>query len=274
MSYMGYTTTMTTTLIVVSDLHINSTIGLLAPNIKLSDGQRVTHAQHQAWQWSCFQDFLSTRKHGRVVTVINGEIADILHHKTTQLVTNDLPSIIDMALATLEPLTSLSEKIIVTKGTEAHSGLGSHLDELIAREIGADTLGTSDRAHWWAEFMIEGVKFDAAHHPRFGGGSYHTSHNAASRLAVDALTYAVKFDRPCPDVILRSHNHTFSDSGLNYPTRAFVTPAWQLSTHYSHRLGFGGKPMPIGGLIFYVSGSQYHVVPRTYLPEPSEAKSL
>lgn len=271
---MMYNDTMTTTIIVVSDLHINSTIGLLAPSVKLGDGQEVVHAPHQAWQWSCFNDFLATRKYGRVVTIINGEIADTLHHKTTQLISNDLPSIVDMALATLEPLTSISEKIIVTKGTEAHSGLGSHLDELIAREIGAETLGTNDHAHWWAEFMVEGVRFDVAHHPRFGGGSYHTSHNTAGKLAADAMMYCSKFDKPCPDVVIRSHNHTFSDSGLNYPVRAFVTPAWQLGTHYSHRLGFGGKLMPIGGLFIYVCGEQYHVVPKTYMPKSNEVKSL
>lgn len=265
---------MTTTVIVVSDLHINSTIGLLAPQVTLSDGQVVKQSREQAWIWSCFKDFLSTKKHGRVITVINGEIADNLHHKTTQLITNDLPSIIDMALVTLQPLVSVSEKIVVTKGTEAHSGLGSHLDEIIARELGAEKLKTNDSAHWWAEFKVEGVKFDVAHHPRFGGGSYHTSHNTAGKLATDAMAYAAKFGKTAPDIAIRSHNHVFSDSGLNYPVRAFVTPPWQLSTHYAHRLGFGGKLMPIGGLYFYVSGNQYHVVPKTYLPEPSEIESI
>lgn len=265
---------MSTTVICVSDLHINSTIGLLAPSIKLSDGQTVSQSPAQEWIWSCFMDFLKTKSHGRVIAVINGEIADSNYHRTTQLITEDLPSIIDMAVATIDPLVSMADKVIVTKGTEAHSGLGGHIDELVAREIGAEKLGTNDHAHWWASFDVEQVSFDVAHHPRFGQGSYHTSHNTAGKLAADALLYCAKFGQFPPDLLIRSHNHAFSDSGLNYPVHAMVTPPWQLGTHFSHRLGYGGKLMPIGGLFIYVSGDKHHVVPKTYLPEPSEKHSL
>jgi len=256
-------------MIIVSDLHINSTIGLLAPSVRLADGQHISQSPAQAWSWQKYQDFLAQPKKGRIVTVFNGEIADKNYHPTTQIITEDVPSIIDMSLATIEPLVSISDKVIVTRGTEAHAGIGGYIDELIAREIRAERLGGSDHAHMWAEFMVENVRFDIAHHPRFGGGSYHTSHNTAGKLAADMVMYCAKYNRPLPDILIRSHNHSFSDSGLNYPVRALVTPPWQLSTHFSHRLGYGGKLMPIGGVHVYVSGGKYHIAPSLYMPDDS-----
>lgn len=263
------------TIFCVSDLHINSTVGLLGPGrIKLPDGNTIVQSDAQAWTWSKFESFLDSPVRGRLVTFINGEIADNNYHRTTQLHTTDPASIIELALATIEPLVRKSEVIIVTRGSEAHAGIGSHLDEIIAKEIGAEKLGTDSHAHWWANPTIGGVKFDIAHHPRFGQGSYHTSHNTAGKLAADMIMYSAKFGGLTPDVMIRSHNHTFSDSGLNYPVRAFVTPPWQLSTHFSHRLGYGGKLLPVGGMVFYCNNGKYNVQPKLYMPEKSKYVEL
>ena len=47
--------------------------------------------------------------------------------------------------------------------------------------------------------------------------------------------HALKGERP-PDLAVRSHVHVAGDSGSAYPTRALITPAYQLKTSYVHKV--------------------------------------
>ena len=56
-------------------------------------------------------------------------------------------------------------------------------------------------------------------------------------------------------MVLRSHVHRVSDSGLNFlPMRAFTIPCWSLSNAYSHRIGASNMPPDLGAFLFEIEG--------------------
>ena len=74
--------------VVVSDPHINSTVGLLANKVNLDDGGQYTSSKSQRWIYNNFLSFckdieVEKRRLGApTIVVFNGDIADDNNHKT------------------------------------------------------------------------------------------------------------------------------------------------------------------------------------------------
>ena len=161
-------------------------------------------------------------------------------------------------MAVLEPLLDIADAVVVTRGTEAHSGIGSVMDEMIAQDIGAlADPEAGDGVRSWQRFRatVAGGSFDVAHHPGTGHARPWTRGGDANRLAA-MVTYAYAERRqPPPMVTVRGHNHKPSDSADNHPTRAVILPSWQLSTAFGHRLG--GDWLPVGAAWWECDGGEY-----------------
>jgi len=139
---------------------------------------------------------------------------------------------------------------------------------VIAHDIGA--LAAPDgRSSWWGfRGVIGGVRIDAAHHPGHGHGRPWTRGADAGRLAAQIIDRYVNRAQPLqpPQLVLRGHNHKPVDSYDNHPaTRAIITPSWQLSTSFGHRLG--GDWLPIGGAYVICRNGSY-VVKKLYWEWP------
>ena len=262
--------------VVVSDTHINSTVGLLAPRVNLDDGGQYKSSKSQKWINNNFLSFckdveVEKRRLGApTVVIFNGDIADDNTHKTTQIITHNKADILRMTVDTLMPLVELADHIIVTRGTEAHVGPSASMDEMFAEDISASK--SAENIYSWWEFRgkLGGVTFDVAHHPGTFSGMPHAAHGPAGRVAsIVEHDYAISGKRP-PDIAIRSHNHIFSDSGLTYETRAFITLPWQLTTSYGHRKGFSGRVMPIGGMYFICDNGEYNVHVRKFSPRKTK----
>ena len=63
-----------------------------------------------------------------------------------------------------------------------------------------------------------------------------------------------------PDVMIRSHVHTYADTGrMFWPKQAVVTPAWQLKTAFTHRV----TRLPareVGGVVFEIEDGKAGMV--------------
>lgn len=220
-----------------SDLHIGSTVALCHPDgIALEDGGRYQPNIAQLWLWDRWIEFWSIIKHERkkrpVIGIMNGEFVDGLHHDSTQLASTS-PEIMASAVFDVMSIAMPAFSCLyVTRGTEAHSGKGAASDYAIARELGAvrDPESGMSAAYQW-RIDVGGVVFDAAHH--VGGGSrVSVRGNGIRAEMVDMLSAG-----DAPDVIIRSHVHNYSDTGMNFwPRQGFVTPAWQLKTAFAHRI--------------------------------------
>lgn len=252
---------MTTTIAVVSDIHANSTTAICPPRFKLDDGGEYVASRPQRWlwrQWLSYWQSVQEARAERLIVIINGELGDSLSHDSSQLITKNQNDILRLAVTVLEPMLALGpDMILVTRGTEAHSGLSSWIDEAVAEDIGASGNGTT-MSHWLLKVEIDGVRIDAAHHPAGGGGRVPWGRgNFANKLAATAVMQAALFEQPHPHLLLRGHVHRPVDSHDVYPTRAIVTPSWQLTNSYGHRIA--GEPLPVGGLIIQANNGQAEV---------------
>ena len=253
---------MTKVLVVVADTHINSTVGLIRPLITLDDGGEYRASKGQKWLASCFSDFIDHIPEGDMILILNGDIGEgDINRRSKQMISRNKSTITRMMFDTLEPLLNRADKIFVVRGTAAHVGQSASIEEEFASDIGAERCPeTKAYSFWQLTLNIDGVRFDVAHHANMGRLPW-TAANALNALATrTALLY-----RNPPDVVIRSHNHRFAETGESYPTRVVYTPAWQLGTEYMSRLG-GFEPADIGGIYFVVTDGQYQMIVKRYKP--------
>lgn len=250
---------------IAGDIHSNSTVALCPPRVRLDDGGEYVASDAQRWiwrKWLAFWAEIEERRAaigGPLFVVLNGELADDNHHATTQLITRNPADQLKTALQVLEPVTRLlrdGDRVFVTRGTEAHSGLSSSMDETLARELGAENCSENAKNGEKITNMpvslqvlrmeVDGVRFDIAHHPPGGGGRRPwTAANFAPTLAAMTFYEAAARGEKAPHLLVRGHVHRPGDSYDAHPVRALVLPSWQLSTAYGYRIG--GGTLPVGG---------------------------
>ena len=242
--------------VVVSDLHINSTTALCKPIFNLDDGGTYHASPNQKELWKFWLKFISdverlTEGFKRLI-VLNGDIGELDSKKrTNQLISRNKSEILKNVVDTIDPLVSISDAgIIVVRGTPAHSGKSSWLEEEVAKDLDG-VIKYSDKiySHYHFKKSISGVKFDISHHGKMGGVR-HTQKTYGIRLAQDVLDKYRDRDETPPDVIIRSHQHRRADSGQNWKSFAIFTPCWQLPNEYIHRIGGENDFPDIGGDIF------------------------
>lgn len=249
-------------LAITGDLHVNSTVALCPPTVELDDGGTYHHSKAQAWLWKKWLDYweeaatVAKRHECEVIAILNGELADDNYHKTSQLISQNDEDQARASLKVLAPARKVWDRVIVTRGSEAHSGMNATKDEAVARAIGADTGADGLSSHFHYRGVWEGVRFDVSHHPGHGHGRVWTRGGGANRLAAEVVyTYASHGMQP-PDFTIRGHNHKPEDSADNFPTRAIILPSWQLSTSFGYRIGQGASPLPVGGMLMLVEDGQ------------------
>lgn len=256
---------MTAIIAIVGDLHCNSTVALCPPSIALDDGGTYQASREQRWiwrQWRTYWEAVCEKRQqagGRLIVILNGELGDNNYHPTTQLVTRNPADMMRLSVEVLKPMLELEpDAIFVTRGTEAHTGVSSHLDELIARDIGATPCNDKNASYQNIRAEADGVRFDVAHHPPGGVGRVPwAGNNYAGKLAAMASFNAAERDERPPHLLIRGHVHRPGDSYDAYRTRAIVHPAWQLMGSYGYRIG--GEPLPVGGLIVTCDRGRYEV---------------
>lgn len=241
----------------VGDLHTNTTVSLCPPKVDLDDGGTYHHSRPQAWIWDKWLKFwaeaadLKKRHKADLVVVLNGELADDNRHASSQLISTNPADQKRNAFAALQPALEHADRVIVLRGTEAHSGAAANMDESLARMIHAE--GEGHRAsHWHWRGVIEGVTFDVAHHPPTSARRPWTRGAAANRIAkIVEDPYHQQGLRP-PDYAVRGHTHVPEDSGNTHKTKALINASWKLTDAFAHRIA-APYPPPIGGLLLLAS---------------------
>jgi len=249
--------------VVVSDLHINSTVGLVVPTINLDDGGTYRASKGQRWLWNNFVDFVDCVPKGDIILCFNGDVGEFdTNHRSRQLITMNRATILRMMVETLEPLLEKASKIFVIRGTSAHVGLSGNIEETFGADIGAQRCPETGAYSFWQLLLnVDGVRFDISHHANMGRLPW-TAANALNGLAVRIM---LKYGPNLPHVAIRSHNHRFAETGETYPVRVVYTPAWQLGTEYTNRIG-AFEPADIGGLYYVIDDKKYSMIVKRYKP--------
>lgn len=262
---------MTTILAIVSDLHVNSTVGLCPEQMVNDDGLTVLPSKSQQWlraQWVNFwQDVDLAGEHYKVDSIsviVNGDWGDKNRHSQYQLITLNEGSIIDWMVDVMQPVRSTAERIFVVRGTEAHTGGAGWMEEQAAQDIGAVVDPNTGLSSWWVfRGTLEGVNVLATHHPGTNGTRPWTMGAAANRAAAMVMDAHYNDDWK-PHLAVFGHVHHYEDSGDNHPVRAIFNRPWTLIDAYSHRHGYGIASPSVGGLIVVCRDGNLRVIPRGY----------
>ena len=234
------------------DTHCGSTVGLCPPEgIELDDGGLYVPNKAQLWLWhnweEAWKEVRSVKrknKKAKLHLILNGDLVDGDHHRTTQIATAHEGVHVGCAIESLRvPLALKPDSIHIIRGTSAHVGRAGGLEEGIAKAlkdqgwkvvVDPDT-GTA--SSYTRTIKFGSRVFQVKHHGRMGQRA-HTKAPYIRWYAQDVFFNHVMDGDDAPDIAIRSHYHQFADSGRIHKvkTRLVALPAWQLATEYVHRV--------------------------------------
>lgn len=232
-------------LVVLSDLHCGSTVGLLPPGFTAADGNEIRQNRYQEWLWACWTDATGDYFRRMVgdepfVLLLNGDLIEGNHHGTKQIVSADVADHYEAAVQCLEPLAKKAAAVHITLGTECHT---HSVEAGIGKKFGASKCpDTGKHAHARLTFRMCGCLVSATHHcsatsrPWLESGEY-------ARALHGERTECVRAGWPVPQLLFRAHRHRagyFTD----YAAGLVVTGAWQGPTRHTHKAVPGAVCQP------------------------------
>jgi hypothetical protein len=268
-----------TAIVYISDTHTNSTTGVCKPLIDLDEGGTFHPSRTQSWLYSSLISFVEqarsdTEGYRRVVG-FGGDIGELdAKQRSTQVITRNKATIQRMIIETMEPILSIADATLVMRGTPAHEGKSSWLEEWFAYDISAFKDEKSRTSSWW-QFVGEcnGVRLDLAHHARPPGRRTRKGVGAVTLAGETMYDYRVEMKMEPPHVLIRSHNHQRADSGENFDVHVRYTRAWTSKTEYAYRIGCENALSDIGGLILFCEGASTWQI-KEYPFYPAEMKQI
>ncbi len=248
---------MRTIKVVLSDLHGGSPTALSTKPMYSFSGADVVQNDlqkkilEQYEEGMCAAKQLMTRA-SRMVIIINGDpVERANHHGNTQQMSGidgeHIQVATDSILHGLKIAGYKSKRDILrmNKGTEAHAGNDHWLEEIVAKNIGAQEYRADKRGrHLWPfqNMDINGQLFYIRHHPPAGVGSMlHTRGRALVSRCQDMVQREVNDGSRVPDWFIFSHFHQYINRGIDYDipiaggtghSKAIITPALQHPTDY------------------------------------------
>lgn len=220
--------------VIVSDLHAGCAFGVFPSGFIGSTGSELLLNEGQQYLLDCWDWMLSELPKRFDFLIINGDIADGTGRKEDgRWRTEPDPDFQILAAKELMSrgnpgLLKRARKKYVSRGSAYHSGTGSYLDEIFAREIGAEPGPMGHYASSWRVLSCEGIDVDFSHHR-----SVHIRYEASQgerELQFDRMVSDLKDGSS--DLIVRSHGHRFLK--VNVDGDLFVsTPAWELQTDFA-----------------------------------------
>jgi hypothetical protein len=241
---------MTITLAIVADTHINSTLGVCPPVINLDDGGTYISSKVQRELWRAWLDYWEQidKLPGDKIAVFNGDLGELdTKRRSYQIITPNKATIQSIILDTLAPALDICRGAIFIRGTLAHTGKSSWLEEATAQDVDITIPANGTSSHYQYRGVVEGVPVDIAHHAT-AGRLPQTEKNAANKTAyIIMYRYMVEMKEKPPKFAYRSHNHRYSTSGDNFDVCAIHTMCFQAKTEFVHRIGQENSLPNIGG---------------------------
>lgn len=220
----------------------------MPPDFRTMEGQTIVQsaAQIQLWNWWLeFWEF-ADRIAGRDpwVCVLNGDLIEGNHHRTTQIVTPEVGDHCEMAKHVLQPQVSRAEKVFVTLGTECHT---ARMEHHIASFLDAEPDPNTGMPAWERlSVRIAGTLCRFTHHTSTSTRPWLRGNKLGAHLR-SAQLEAIDANREPPRVACAAHCHTYdmmeTTNGL-----CLTTPSWQLQTRYTHKVA-PNAVCHIGGVI-------------------------
>ena len=218
-------------LVVLSDLHCGSDVGLLPDSVQLDDGQFIGHGANK-WQTWLWREWLKMRSWALEISsgdpfdlLLNGDCIEGIHHRSDEVVAAKLLEHVTIAREALRSLTENANEVYATRGTECHT-----------RDLETFLMKSLDRgkAHDFIQFDFNGVLVDARHHMPVTS-RLHLEASALSIVASNNRANAIRAGHRPARIFLRGHRHVpgvFSDGEV----MVGVTGGWQGLTRHGKKV--------------------------------------
>lgn len=247
------------------------------PKFELDDGGIYQLSKFQeilyGWWGEFWTDFVRPITNDDYVFVCNGDAIDGQVKHSSSNVSINPSTQIKMATRLLKPHVERARSAYIIRGTEAHVGISACHEENLAINLGVP-IHEGTFSHWelWLEFHGKMLHF--AHHIG-AAGSPMAEAGALNREAVNAIVEAGQWGASVPDMIIRSHRHRYMH--LSLPTSkgdidTVVTPAWQLHTPFTHRIGHSIKMPQIGGVVISYEHGELTVRRKIWVPKRQDPR--
>ena len=229
---------------VLSDIHAGSTLALCPPGYVTVESQPISLNKWQEWLWQCWlkaNDWMAGVANGSpYAVVLNGDLTEGVHHRTTQIVSADMTDHVFIAKEILKNVADKADKIYVVKGTECHTHSGEvSIGESLHAEINPDT---GKRAFDRLQLNACGVPCVFRHHigtsVRMGLEATQLSINL-----VEEVAEAVKNGETPPRVVCAAHRHKFGYFS-NGRSMCVVSAPWQGLTRFGHKVVSQARTQP------------------------------
>lgn len=260
-----------TTIAYSSDHHINSTLGLCPRTVNLDDGGTYRSSRIQTQLLHAWEDYIEqiAKLPKPRVAVFGGDLGELdTKRRSHQIVTANKATIQRMIIQIIEPLLDICDGAIFIRGTLAHVGKSSWLEEAIAQDIDISIPDVGTQSHYHFRGKVDGYRFDFAHHAQMGGLPWTEKHAAIRAGDIMLIRYLVDMKEQPPNVAVRSHNHRYADSGGNFKDHdMFVvcSRCFQGKTEFVHRIGKENTVPHIGGHAFITTKSSIQYKDYPYL---------
>ena len=258
--------------VVTSDHHIGSTVGLCPPEVYLDDGGEYKQTKLQAEAWKFWdKDFWphvwNRAKSRKTILVFNGDLIDGDHHDTNQIWTKSVFEQVRVATDILVKLTERADASYIVRGTAAHVQPSGTAEEAIAQKLKSTRVSGASvgaRSIYHLMLNVYGVEMNIAHHGPNPGRRVWTYGNElrsyTRTIVLDGLIARGRGEKVVPpDVLIRSHVHhkvkeTCTDYG--HICQSFITPAWQWKTEHAHKVVSHEDIADVGGLIIDIDDGE------------------
>lgn len=231
-------------LVILSDPHIGSTIGLWPDKFKSNEGFPVGQSDYQKLLW---RHWLSMRQWVKEVTkgrkyelLLNGDTIEGNHHRTLQIMTPDVSDQCNAAVQVLGELREKATALYMTLGTECHV----RNDEIwMSEKLGAERDTKNGRSVFDRLVLQFGsLRLSATHHCSATSRPWLESGEYSRFIASETLELA-RNREPIADILVRAHRHVpghFSD----LCSMGIVTGAWQGLTRHGLKVVPHALPRP------------------------------
>lgn len=258
-----------TQIVVISDLHVGSTLGLCSPEVVLDDGGKYLPNELQIESYNYwrkgFWPFVwnkAKKENRKTVVICNAETVDGSHHGTNQIWSNQVSDQITVAAELIDDATIQADVRLFTRGTPAHVGESGSADEAVARILKAtrpDGKKTGPYSAYHLKLNVDGVILDVCHHGPNTGNRMWSKGNGARSYARTIVLDALVMNQKPPDLIIRSHYHKMLHETLHEygnTTEMLVTPSWQWMSSFATRVVSYEQISDIGGLVISIDAGR------------------
>lgn len=208
----------------------------MPPDFKIEEGQSVKQNVIQQWLWECWLDankwVLELANGDPFAVVLNGDLIEGNHHRTSQIIGPDIGDHIKAASESLDTIAGESSRLFVVRGTECHTG---NTEASLGKHLGA-TPNPETGSYAWDRLLLDinGVRCVWRHHI----GTTMRRGLAATQLSIqlaEEQVEAANSSEPIPRVLCCAHRHKFGFY-QDHNGMAVVSPPWQGLSRFGHKV--------------------------------------